>query len=316
MVQNGELGEPTDVLVLQRYALTTLYFSTAGHGWVDQVGWLTEKNVCLWQGIEDCNKESIVTGIDLTSNGLVGALPVEITHLRNIEVLDLSDNELYGTIPTEFGLFEDLEILRLGGNLIKGNIPSELGNVLTLEELYLHFNDLEGPVPSEVCAGGTQNNLYIFWADCGNDFYGVDCDDECCTQCFHDDSDFIFYVGWTEDTYSPTESLAQGGGRPPPPTEGLAAPPAPSPGGSGREDPELKAFLRTHMGNFGLDLDDVNSPAYEAYLWLASSESLPELNEFHKLQRFGMAAFYIATTVRYSMTLSISAIPDLTPEFP
>ncbi|EJK75530.1 hypothetical protein THAOC_02741, partial [Thalassiosira oceanica] len=36
--------------------------------------------------------------------------------------------------------------------------------------------------------------------------------------------------------------------------------------------------------------------AYEAYLWLAGSQSLLELNDFHKLQRFGMAAFYMATT--------------------
>jgi len=300
MVQNGELGEPTDVLVLQRYALTSLYFSTSGHGWLDQEGWLTPKNVCLWEGIDDCDVEGIVTSMDLEANGLVGTLPVEITHLRNIALLDLSDNELYGTIPTEFGLFEDLEILRLGGNLIKGQIPSELGNVLTLEELYVHFNELDGPVPPEICAGGPQNNMYIFWADCGNDFYGVDCDDGCCTECFHDDSDFIYYAGWTDDTYSPTPSPGDlQGGRPSPPTEGQQQPPAPSPG---KEDPELKSFLQTHMGNFGLDLNDLSSPAYKAYLWLAGSRSLPELNDFHKLQRFGMAAFYIAT-VRRSMLL-------------
>ena len=110
----------------------------------------------------------MVTELDLSSNNLVGRIPVELTHVRslgkkkgihspvrcfcahlmsffnpksNTETLDLTDNELYGPIPPEFGYFEDMEVLRLGGNLLTGDIPPELAHLVNLQELYLHVNE-------------------------------------------------------------------------------------------------------------------------------------------------------------------------------
>ena len=147
----------------------TLSCSTAGHGWTKQEGWLSDNDVCVWEGVNNCIMMaggSMVTELDLSSNNLVGRIPVELTHVRslgkktaqfsslffamctsnvtfrpNTETLDLTDNELYGPIPPEFGYFEDMEVLRLGGNLLTGNIPPELAHLVNLQELYLHVNE-------------------------------------------------------------------------------------------------------------------------------------------------------------------------------
>lgn len=71
-----------DVLLLQRYALAVLYFATAGHGWPYQEYWLSNRDVCEWDGVDDCNGGQMVTELDLKSNNLVGRIPNEITHLR------------------------------------------------------------------------------------------------------------------------------------------------------------------------------------------------------------------------------------------
>lgn len=57
-------------------------FSTAGHGWTDQGGWLTENSVCDWELVEQCDAGGMITELDLRSNNLVGKIPVEITHVR------------------------------------------------------------------------------------------------------------------------------------------------------------------------------------------------------------------------------------------
>lgn len=197
VTSNGD-DSLSDVLLLQRYGLGTLYFrlvstktnifnfqwffshiiytlylflfSTAGHGWTNQDGWLSDKSVCEWGMVGTCAAGS-VTELDLQSNNLVGHLPVELTHVRSLgkilyipmacwcaswisnctsvhsrtphskETLDLTDNELYGTIPTQYGKFDDMEIIRMGGNLLTGNIPLELADLMNLQELYLHANE-------------------------------------------------------------------------------------------------------------------------------------------------------------------------------
>ncbi|KAL7532822.1 hypothetical protein ACHAXR_004872, partial [Thalassiosira sp. AJA248-18] len=297
---NSSYESLSDVLLLQRYAFATLYFGTAGHGWTEKTNWLASRDVCDWALVAECNGGKVVTSLDLHSNNLVGRIPLEITHLRLIEILDLTDNELYGSVPTEFGWFEDLEILRLGGNLLTGNIPSELGNLSTLHELYIHVNDFSGiEVPAEVCALRSEdgNGLSTVWADCEGDWALVYCDESCCDQCFSDDSDFEFYAGYTGDVITPYPTLfptASAGtvvpGRNYPPT---ASPVAAAPS---LENEELKTYLLGHMNGFEDRLSDTSSDAYQAYLWLANTRGFEELDDFRKLQRFGLVTFFKSTT--------------------
>jgi len=68
-----------DILLLQRYALATVYFSNAGHKWVESDGWLSQEDVCSWDSVNVCNSDGVITELDLSSNNLVGTIPVEIT---------------------------------------------------------------------------------------------------------------------------------------------------------------------------------------------------------------------------------------------
>eukprot|EP00581_Thalassiosira_minuscula_P006159 CAMPEP_0183742858 /NCGR_PEP_ID=MMETSP0737-20130205/64913_1 /TAXON_ID=385413 /ORGANISM="Thalassiosira miniscula, Strain CCMP1093" /LENGTH=1801 /DNA_ID=CAMNT_0025978453 /DNA_START=236 /DNA_END=5644 /DNA_ORIENTATION=- len=308
-----------DILVLQRYAMATLYYSLAGHGWVDKDKWLTDADVCEWDTVEYC-AGNMVTELGMYSNNLVGQIPVEITHIRMlgddswfcqstlnvvfckapilpdnaildfsentiIELLDLTDNELYGTIPTEFGYFADLEILRLGGNLLTGTIPFQLGQLAGLQELYLHDNEFLGTsMPGEICdlrnEGG--NGLTTLWADCevdDNNEAQVQCDDSCCTKCFGDNSEFIFYEGFGTNPPKTTMSPVSA---PVPPNQGLKQ----ELWDKISQDPTLVARL-----------SDESSHAYEAFLWLGSASNLGGMEEFQKLQRYGLATFYLSTSV-------------------
>lgn len=78
--------------------------------------------------------------LDLSSNAFTGALPAEIRHLSNLEVLDISNNRMTG-LPAELGQLAKLRILNASNNRLTG-IPHELGNLQKLEVLDLSGNDV------------------------------------------------------------------------------------------------------------------------------------------------------------------------------
>ncbi|XP_043695358.1 probable LRR receptor-like serine/threonine-protein kinase At3g47570 [Telopea speciosissima] len=111
--------------------------------------------------------------LDLSSNSLVGSLPVEIGNLKSLSTIDISKNKLSGEIPYSIGDCNSLEHLYMGGNFfegtipqsltllkglldldlshnnLSGNIPKDLQNLLALRSLNLSFNNLEGEVPTK-----------------------------------------------------------------------------------------------------------------------------------------------------------------------
>lgn len=103
-----------------RYALATLYFSThdletaTGYprSWHVQTHWLSVYPVCLWHGVEchdEDNTMERVQSLNLTSNGLAGTLPDELSMLQfDIHVLDVSDNSIEGTIPASLSNLRNL----------------------------------------------------------------------------------------------------------------------------------------------------------------------------------------------------------------
>jgi len=289
--------EPTsDILTIQRYALATLYFATAGAGWHNTSGWMTVDNECSWFGVTACNQRNMVTELALNENYLVGTIPLELSHLRMIESIDLSGNDLYGTIPTQLGWFEELEWLSLADNFLSGNVPSELGNIFTLSEVYLHFNDLEGDVPEQICElrptaigeSDETTGLIEFWNDCGDDLPQVSCPENCCTRCFTADDAEASYSPTYEPTVIPTMN---------PTVDDVPAL---------LENDDLRLFLIEHMDGFedSLSTENIGTAQYEAYLWLANSNNLDELDVFQRVQRFGLVAFYLSTTAESDWKIS------------
>ncbi len=76
--------------------------------------------------------------LNLSHNGLTGALPAEIRHLSSLRTLNASYNRMTG-VPAEIGQLQNLEYLDLSYNQLTG-LPQELGNLQHLRVLNLAGN--------------------------------------------------------------------------------------------------------------------------------------------------------------------------------
>jgi hypothetical protein len=79
---NNMFEEP---IILQRYALAVLYYSTGGDNWRRSRTWLTSANECEWflavSGMSACDSAGNIVTIRLANNGLSGSLPPELAIL-------------------------------------------------------------------------------------------------------------------------------------------------------------------------------------------------------------------------------------------
>ncbi|KAM5562897.1 putative inactive leucine-rich repeat receptor-like protein kinase [Rosa sericea] len=98
------------------------------------------------RGVKNCTS---LTGLDLSSNNLSGAIPGDIDHLiYYITSLDLSSNSFSGTIPKSISNITFLNFLKLDNNKLTGQIPPELGQLNRLKTFSVANNQLSGPVPN------------------------------------------------------------------------------------------------------------------------------------------------------------------------
>ena len=132
-----------------RDALVALYNATAGPNWKNSENWLTDAPIGEWYGVST-NSAGVVTGLDLTDNGLIGELPPQLGNLLDLRRLQLNYNELSGSIPAELGTLSHLADLYLAGNRLTGPIPPVLANLRSLSRLWLGYNDLTGSIPPEL----------------------------------------------------------------------------------------------------------------------------------------------------------------------
>ena len=155
-----------------RAVLVALHGCTAGDEWMHDSNWGTEEALSLWHGVTvDAN--SRVARLELSGNGLQGAIPAVLGLLSELKVLDLSRNPLSGSLPAslgdlsklhtldlsstqrlggsipgDLGGLSNLEVLRLDRNRLTGTIPASLGTLAQLTVLNLDHNDLSGSIPS------------------------------------------------------------------------------------------------------------------------------------------------------------------------
>ncbi|CAJ1948253.1 unnamed protein product [Cylindrotheca closterium] len=142
--------EPTkDPRLLERFALTVLYYSTNGAGWTDSFRWVTGADHCNWYQV-NCDSEDRVTKLDGTLNNVTGSIPTQIGDLIRLEALWLGNNGLGGVLVSEIGQLTALTQLSLWSNKFRSSIPTEIGNLSALQILSFATNELVGPIPSEI----------------------------------------------------------------------------------------------------------------------------------------------------------------------
>ncbi|CAI9299658.1 unnamed protein product [Lactuca saligna] len=90
----------------------------------------------------------MVYNLDLSSNKLVGEIPVELTGLSMLVGLNLSNNHLSGGIPDTIGNMTSLFSLDLSGNRLTGTIPTSMATLTFLSHLNLSHNNLSGRIPT------------------------------------------------------------------------------------------------------------------------------------------------------------------------
>ncbi len=144
---------------LDRDALVALYEQTGGPNWRQRRNWLTDAPLGEWHGVEADDSGRVVE-LDLSSNGLSGAVPWELSGLEHLEALYLAFNNLSGPLPREFGRLAPIRIILMDGNEMSGPIPAEIGALSNLENLAMAGNQISGTLPAEL---GLLGNLKRLW---------------------------------------------------------------------------------------------------------------------------------------------------------
>jgi hypothetical protein len=98
---------------------------------------------------------SYMSGVDLSNNNFVGAIPPEFGNLSEILSLNLSHNNLTGSVPATFSNLKQIESLDLSYNNLNGVIPPQLTEVTTLEVFSVAHNNLSGKTPERKFQFGT-----------------------------------------------------------------------------------------------------------------------------------------------------------------
>ncbi|KAK3416906.1 hypothetical protein EUGRSUZ_H02647 [Eucalyptus grandis] len=134
-------------------------------------GWSSSQACCNWKGVS-CDSSSRVTGINLPSSSLSGALPSDLSFLSHLQTISLHNNLLSGAVPSFAGVaslqtlylnnnnftsitsgafqgLTSLQTLNLSNNLCLApwQIPLELNASTSLVTLYATNANIVGPIP-------------------------------------------------------------------------------------------------------------------------------------------------------------------------
>ena len=149
----------TDPFLEQRYALATIYFGLNQSQSLLDKGWLSGASECQWKPMVECDSrtDSTVTKLALSGNELIGALPKELSYLRDVGYLDLGENLLEGDVVDVIGSLSDLSSLRLASNGMT-SFP-DLSVFSSLKHFDISHNMLTGTIPETLSA--LKNLVYL-----------------------------------------------------------------------------------------------------------------------------------------------------------
>ena len=135
--------------LLQRYALSTLYYSAVVDN--DESVFTSQpllNDECLDFGFVKCDNSGNVVAVESTWTGTRGTLPDELGLLSDLKLLDLGGNTFRGTLPSTLGVLTELESLGLRWNQFSGSIPAQFAQLANLNGLGLEYNMLTGHIPT------------------------------------------------------------------------------------------------------------------------------------------------------------------------
>lgn len=178
----GEPGalhsEETQLNFMQRFAAASLGKAFDVDSFENSDGWMTDKDVCEWTGIEcasvdrglnlnldnrnrNLQNANVVAKIDLNNNNVVGVLPAEIAMFTEVTQLILYDNKISGPIPSEIFGMTQLTAVDLFNNELTGEISEDFANLVNMIGLYLSENSLSGAIPAALSKMTKLEHLWI-----------------------------------------------------------------------------------------------------------------------------------------------------------
>ncbi|HEY9049323.1 MAG TPA: hypothetical protein VIN08_25650, partial [Ohtaekwangia sp.] len=139
-------------------ALKAIFDNLGGTNWTTKTNWpvsgswpssATSAQFGTWYGVTVTNGD--ITKIALSSNNLVGTLPLEIGSLKAVTIFNMYGNAgITGSIPAAVGGMTALKEIYLYSCGLSGNIPSELFNIAGLQIVYADHNNLNGSLPASL----------------------------------------------------------------------------------------------------------------------------------------------------------------------
>ena len=114
------------------------------------LNWSADTAIASWNGVSVSGTPGRIRGLDLSDEGLDGAIPGKLGDLYELTKLDLSDNSLTGDIPVELGWLYNLDEVRLSGNTLTACLPVELEDAATNDLSSLNLLFCQPPPPENV----------------------------------------------------------------------------------------------------------------------------------------------------------------------
>ncbi|EFJ26843.1 hypothetical protein SELMODRAFT_96692 [Selaginella moellendorffii] len=114
---------------------------------------------CSWSGVSCDSISRSVTGLDLQSRNLSGALDSTVCNLPGLASLSLSDNNFTQLFPVGLYSCKNLVFLDLSYNNFFGPLPDNISSLRSLEYLDLEYNAFTGPMPDDI---GNLSQLQYF----------------------------------------------------------------------------------------------------------------------------------------------------------
>eukprot|EP01025_Chloroclados_australasicus_P027009 TRINITY_DN267_c0_g1_i1.p1 TRINITY_DN267_c0_g1~~TRINITY_DN267_c0_g1_i1.p1 ORF type:complete len:357 (-),score=17.38 TRINITY_DN267_c0_g1_i1:953-1927(-) len=107
--------------------------------------------------------------LSLWNTGLQGeGLPVELSKLRDLEMIALGNNQYGGILPKQFSTWRDVEVVEFQGMGLTGNLPRQFQSWSQLRALNVRYNSLTGRIPAAYTtwvSGSRPISLQVFFVE-------------------------------------------------------------------------------------------------------------------------------------------------------